>query len=363
MSLQPGRPWEATAPVVLEWQGGVQGHVRLLDQTRLPEQEVYLECRTVEEVHAAIRRLCVRGAPAIGLAAAYGFVLGIRQRFATGPFLHVVAEVSQLLRTARPTAVNLFWALERMEAAAREVEADDLESILRRLLQVAQDLQQAEAERCYRIAEHGVHLLTDGIGVLTHCNTGALATGAWGTALAPLFLAWERGKRFRVYVDETRPLLQGARLTAWELAKRGIPTTVMCDSAASVLMRAGQVQLVLVGADRIAANGDVANKIGTYGLALAARAHGIPLYVAAPTSSFDLGMADGTCIPIEVRAAEEVAYCGNRRTVPEGVAVYNPAFDVTPAPLISGIITERGIITPVNAASVAQALGELSSRT
>jgi methylthioribose-1-phosphate isomerase len=342
-----------TPPRTVAWIGDVEGHLRLIDQTLLPAQVAYRECRTVEEAWEAIRSLRVRGAPAIGIAAAYGVVLGMQPGQATrwsGDPLPRLHEVANHLRTSRPTAVNLFWALERMErrAAALWPIVGPIEW-LRLLLQEARAIEREDEAMCRAIGRVGAELIEPGQGVLTHCNAGGLATADYGTALAVLFTAAEQGKPIHVYADETRPLLQGARLTTWELLQRGIDVTLICDSMAAHVMKEGRVQLVIVGADRIAANGDTANKIGTYGVALAARAHGIPFYVAAPSSTFDLSLTNGSQIPIEERDPREVTHGFGRATAPEGVKVYNPAFDVTPARLIAGIITEKGLIGPVNA--------------
>jgi methylthioribose-1-phosphate isomerase len=330
-------------PRAVEWVGEADGFLRLIDQTRLPGELTYKDCRTPEEVWEAIKNLRVRGAPAIGVAAAYGVVLGVQQG-------RSAAEVSAYLRKSRPTAVNLFWALERMEhCAGKEGPPGDP---LGRLLREARAIEREDREMCRAIGLTGAGLIGEGQGVLTHCNAGALATAGSGTALAVIYAAWEQGRRFPVYADETRPLLQGARLTAWELRQAGIDVTLLCDSMAGQVMREGRVGLILVGADRIAANGDTANKIGTYGVAVLARAHGIPFYVAAPSSTFDLSLPTGDRIPIEQRDAREVTHGFDRATAPEGVRVYNPAFDVTPAELIAGIITERGIIRPVTAETI-----------
>jgi len=340
-------------PATLAWHGDDDGVLRLLDQTRLPLETVYRDCATVESVWEAIRMLRVRGAPAIGVAAAYGLCLGLRtHRTAPPDVFHArLVEVGRYLCECRPTAVNLAWAVRRATDAARAA-GPDPQAAWRALLETAHALARADAAACYRIGLHGAPLVPEGGGVLTHCNAGALATVAWGTALAPLYVAHAAGRRFRVYADETRPLLQGARLTAYELHAAGLDVTVLCDNAAADLMRRGAVQLVLVGADRIAANGDTANKIGTYSVALAARAHGVPLYVAAPTSTFDLSLPDGSAIPIEERPDDEIR-CGlGREVVPPGVPCWNPAFDVTPADLIAGLITERGIVRPVTAETV-----------
>jgi methylthioribose-1-phosphate isomerase len=300
----------------------------------------------------------VRGAPAIGVAAAYGVVLGMQvaeELSATARHARL-REVTDYLATSRPTAVNLFWALDRMRAAAGGCEALDTHTLLERLWTEARSIEQEDREMCAAIGGHGAALLGDGMGVLTHCNAGALATAGDGTALAVIFAAAAQGKRLHVYADETRPLLQGARLTAWELRQRGVPVTLICDSTAGWVMREGRVQAVVTGADRIAANGDAANKIGTYSVALLAKAHGIPFYVAAPSSTFDLSLPTGAEIPIEQRSSEEVTHAFGRQTAPDGINVYNPAFDVTPADCIAALITERGVIQPVTAASIAAAL-------
>ncbi|HEX5273014.1 MAG TPA: S-methyl-5-thioribose-1-phosphate isomerase [Gemmataceae bacterium] len=348
------------APRTIQWVGGISGFLRLIDQTLLPTRLEYRECRTVEEVWEAIKVLRVRGAPAIGVAAAYGAVLGVRQANCQ-TFVGVrdrLTEVADYLRTSRPTAVNLFWALGRME----EVFQDSDKFLAPRqltdmLLSEATAIEKEDRAMCRAIGAAGAPLIADGQGVLTHCNAGGLATADYGTALAVLFAAAEQGRRFRVYADETRPLLQGARLTAWELKQRGIDVTLICDNMAAQVMKEKRVQLVVVGADRIAANGDTANKIGTYGVALLAAAHGIPFYVAAPSSTFDLTLADGDGIPIEQRDPKEVTHGFGRQTAPDGVGVYNPAFDVTPARLIAGIVTEKGLISPVNEETVRATLG------
>jgi methylthioribose-1-phosphate isomerase len=339
-----------------------QGHVRLIDQTRLPTEFLRIECRAVPAVWEAIRSLRVRGAPAIGIAAAYGAVLGGQPALARGDdsgqsdeVRRGVREATGLLRTSRPTAVNLFWALDRIdrvlagEGTAREV--------LERVLDEAHAIAAEDKAMCRAIGSFGASLIAPGQGVLTHCNAGGLATADYGTALAVIFAAHEQGKGIEVFADETRPLLQGARLTAWELSRRQVPVTLICDNMAAQVMKEGKVQLVVVGADRIAANGDTANKIGTYGVAILAQAHAIPFYVAAPSSTFDLTIADGTAIPIEQRDPREITHGLGRQTAPDGVAVYNPAFDVTPARLIAGIITERGIIQPVNTRTIQAMLG------
>ncbi|HKD36085.1 MAG TPA: S-methyl-5-thioribose-1-phosphate isomerase [Pirellulales bacterium] len=340
----------AASLATLQWIGGVDGHLRLIDQTRLPEELIEIDCLDVEAVWEAIRSLRVRGAPAIGIAAAYGVCLGVQQakvesHEAFGPRFD---EVRRYLATSRPTAVNLFWALDRLaKLVERQRDRKTPAEILSLLLAEAHAILEEDRRICRAIGRHGAELLTDGQGVLTHCNAGGLATADYGTALAVFFSAHESGKRLHVYADETRPLLQGARLTAWELKERGIDVTLICDSMAAQVMREGRVQAVVTGADRIAANGDTANKIGTYGLALLAEAHDIPFYVAAPLSTFDLSIASGDQIPIEQRNPDEITHGFGRRTAPEGIGVYNPAFDVTPARLIRAIICERGLIEPV----------------
>jgi len=338
-------------PRTIAWIGDDNGHVRLLDQTLLPTEIVYLDCRTVEDIWEAIRKLRVRGAPAIGIAAAMGVVLGM-QSVSPDDALKRLREITAYLRTSRPTAVNLFWALERMEQTAARHAGESTESLNSILLREALAIENEDREMCRAIGRVGAALIQAGQGVLTHCNAGGLATADYGTALAVLFTASEQGKKFHVFADETRPLLQGARLTAWELQQRGIDVTLICDNMAAQVMKEGRVHVVIVGADRIAANGDTANKIGTYGVALLARAHGIPFYVAAPSSTFDLSIANGAAIPIEQRDPREITHGFGRQTAPDGIHVYNPAFDVTPAELIAAIITEKGLIQPVTEATI-----------
>ena len=349
-----------TPPATLEWIGGVDGHLRLIDQTLLPLELAWLDCRDAQTVFTAIRALQVRGAPAIGIAAAYGVCLGLQPATAISEadFFARLGHVSEYLATSRPTAVNLFWALERMKRAAEGWRGKAPPSeIVERLLAEARAIHEEDRQMCRAIGRHGAALLASNGGVLTHCNAGGLATADYGTALAVIFAAHESGKQIHVYVDETRPLLQGARLTAWELVQHGVPATLICDSMAAQVMREGRVQAVVTGADRIAANGDTANKIGTYGVAVLAAAHDIPFYIAAPTSTFDLTLASGDQIPIEQRAAEEITAGFGRRTAPEGIEVYNPAFDVTPSRLIRAIICERGIIQPVTAERIREVAG------
>ena len=342
----------APAPpfVTIEWVGGIQGHVRLLDQTLLPTKVKYRSCARLEQVWEAIRALRVRGAPAIGIAAAMGLVLGVRRSRAHSfeAFRGELAQAAERLAASRPTAVNLSWALRRMLRVADEHRRLPLAALKECLLREAVAVHQEDAAMCRAIGAHGAPLLPARGGVLTHCNAGALATGGAGTALAVITAAHAAGKALHVYADETRPLLQGARLTTWELMQAGVPVTLICDNMAAQVMREGRVRAVIVGADRIAANGDAANKIGTYGVAVLAKAHGLPFYVAAPTSTFDPSLATGAGIPIEQRGAAEVTEGFGRRTAPYGVAVYCPAFDVTPAKYIAAIITERGLIIRPN---------------
>ena len=328
----------------------------IIDQTLLPGACSEIRLDSLEAVWEAIKRLRVRGAPAIGVCAAFGVLVGLRESVArtTDEVLRAVDDAAAYLATSRPTAVNLFWALDRMKRVAHEA-ARSLrdETLLARMEEEAVAICEEDRRLCRAIGRHGAPLITEGAGVLTHCNAGGLATADYGTALAVMFRAQEEGRRFRVYADETRPLLQGARLTAWELMQAGIDVTLICDNMAGQVMREGKIDLVVVGADRIAANGDTANKIGTYSVALLARSHGIPFYVAAPYSTFDLTLETGDSIPIEQRDPAEITCGFGAPTAPEGVKVYNPAFDVTPAELIAGIITERGILRPPFAESVA----------
>jgi len=339
----------AKTVATLRWIGGTDGHLVLIDQTLLPVEFREIECRTVETAWEAIKSLRVRGAPAIGVAAAYAVCLGIQsvRGGSVAEFFARLAEVCAYLATSRPTAVNLFWALDRMRRTGEGLRGKaDVDEIATRLLDEARAIEAEDRRMCRAMGRFGAELLTDGAGVLTHCNAGGLATADYGTALAVIFAAHESGKRLHVYADETRPLLQGARLTAWELMNRGIETTLICDSMAAQVMRERKVASVIVGADRIAANGDTANKIGTYGVAVLAEHHGIPFYVAAPSSTFDFSIASGAEIPIEHRHPDEVTHGFGRQTAPAGVGVYNPAFDVTPAALIAAFVTERGVIRP-----------------
>ena len=330
----------------VEWKDGA---VRLLDQSRLPESVEFLDCRDVETVAQAIRELKVRGAPAIGVTAAMGVALGA-QSIVTADydvFAKALLVICDRLAATRPTAVNLFWAIERMKEKLAVLRREPVESIKAALMKESQLILDEDIALCKAMGQHGARLIQDGQTVLTHCNAGALATAGYGTALGVIRAAWEQGKKIQVIADETRPVLQGARLTAWELMRDNIPVTLITDNMAGSLMRQGKIHLCVVGADRIAANGDVANKIGTYSVAVLAKAHGIPFYVAAPYSTIDLKTKSGADIPIEQRNPLEVTTIhGSHPVAPKGVAVYNPAFDVTPAELIAGIITERGVFKP-----------------
>ncbi len=343
-------------PETIEWENG---RLKMIDQTKLPTQLLYIYCDTVEDVWDAIKQLKVRGAPAIGIAAAFGVLVALRDyRAATSDELIAkVDKVASYLASARPTAVNLAWAVERMRSVAHEMKNHAPEQIIEALTEEALLIHNEDRDLCQKIGQHGMKLIRSGSTVLTHCNAGALATGGIGTALAPVFFAHADGKKVSVIADETRPLLQGARLTAWELMQAGIDVTLICDNMAAQVMKEKKVDLVITGADRIAANGDVANKIGTYGVAVLAKAHGIPFYVAAPSSTFDLSLRTGAEIPIEQRSPDEVTEGLGKRTAPDNVNVYNPAFDVTPARLVAGLITEKGIIRPPYRRNIAAALG------
>jgi methylthioribose-1-phosphate isomerase len=328
--------------------------IRLLDQTLLPREERYLEIHTVEELAEAIRMLRVRGAPLIGIAAAMGVAVAVGERGsgkAGRDSLRRVREMCKVLAATRPTAVNLQWALDRMRRRA-ELAVERGEELHPALVQEANAIWEEDRRMCDRIGELGATLLPAGATVCTVCNAGALATGGIGTALAPIYVQHQAGGKPHVIVPETRPLLQGSRLTAWELSRAGVPVTLIADGMIASRLRLGDVRAVLVGADRIAANGDVANKIGTYGLALAARAHGIPFYVAAPTSTIDTASPNGAAIPIEQRASDEVTGWLGQASAPAGVGVWNPAFDVTSADLVTAIITDRGIVAPKDVARV-----------
>ena len=347
----------------VKWVGGIDGVLEMIDQRLLPTEFVMLKVRSVEQLHEAIRTLAVRGAPAIGVAAAYGPVLALQWLAGGKDFAEAfdcVLKTCDYLATSRPTAVNLFWALDRIRAKAKEVASNPQAAALQlaeAILVEANAICAEDIEMCRRIGANGEQFIRDGFGVLTHCNAGALATAGQGTALSVLFEAQKKGKRFEVYADETRPLLQGARLTAWELQRAGIQVTVICDNMAGFLMKQGKIQAVVTGADRIAANGDTANKIGTYSVSVLAKHHVIPFYIAAPSSTFDLSLASGDQIPIEERNASEVTWIGDKHVAPENVGVYNPAFDVTPAQNIAAIITERGVIEKPNENRIRKLLG------
>ncbi len=341
-----------TVPRTIEWvskaKGAlIPGYVRLIDQTQLPLDLEYVETADIEIIWNSIKTLKVRGAPAIGIAAAMGVAATIQDSKAEGQsLLAEVGAAADYLATSRPTAVNLFWALERMRRVAFDNADMEPHAFKRRLVQEAMAIRDEDAAMCRAIGRHGAALLKDGDTVLTHCNAGGLATAEFGTALAPIYTATEEGKHVAVYADETRPLLQGSRLTAWELMQAGVDVTVICDNMAAQVMKEGRIDAVMVGSDRIAANGDTANKIGTYAVALAAKAHGIPFYVLAPTSTIDFGTPTGDEIPIEERGDEEITEGFGKRTAPENAKVYSPAFDVTPAELITAIICEHGIARP-----------------
>ncbi|HEY8551126.1 MAG TPA: S-methyl-5-thioribose-1-phosphate isomerase [Vicinamibacterales bacterium] len=331
----------------IEWQGDA---VVMVDQRKLPGKEIYVRCRSANEVAKAIKTMVIRGAPAIGVAAAMGLALGVRKSTATGT-RQLMAEFLRQCDTmaaTRPTAVNLFWAIDRMkrrftELARAGASVDDIRT---QLEAEAMAIHDEDVASCRALGAHGATLVPQTASILTHCNAGALATAGYGTALGVIRAAAEAGKSVRVLADETRPFLQGARLTAWELVKDGIDTTVITDNMAGHLMKQGLIDLVVVGADRIAANGDTANKIGTYSVAVLAKEHGIPFYVAAPLSTIDLDTPDGSGIPIEERPAREVTHVGTAQLTPDGAAIRNPAFDVTPARFITAIVTEKGVCRP-----------------
>jgi methylthioribose-1-phosphate isomerase len=332
--------------------------VVMIDQRKLPASEVYVTCRTAQEVAKAIKTMVIRGAPAIGVAAAMGLALGMKRSKASGTrqFTTEFQKLCDLMAATRPTAVNLFWAIEKMKAAFAEAAQGgaSVEDLKQRLEAEARRIHDEDVESCRQMGHHGASLVPEDARILTHCNAGALATAGYGTALGVIRAASEQGKRVVVMADETRPFLQGARLTAWELVRDGIDTTVITDNMAGAMMRLGHVDLVVVGADRIAANGDVANKIGTYSVAVLAREHGIPFYVAAPISTVDLATSDGSGIPIEERPSREVTHVGPSRLTPDGAHIRNPAFDVTPAKYVTAIVTERGIARAPFEESLAQ---------
>jgi methylthioribose-1-phosphate isomerase len=326
----------------LEW---TDKGVRFIDQTKLPTEEVYVTCKTHEQVADVIRNMVVRGAPAIGVAAAMGIALGVNNSKAetTGDLKRDFDAICDLISKTRPTAVNLFWAIRRMQEKFERIRIRPIPQIKRELTEEAQRMHAEDVAANQAMGRHGAALMPNDGGVLTHCNAGALATAGYGTALGVIRAAVEQGKKIHVYADETRPFLQGSRLTAWELMKDGIPTTVISDNMAGAMMKQGKIGAIVVGADRIAANGDVANKIGTYTVAILAKEHGIPFYVAAPISTVDMACPDGDGIPIEQRNGKEVTHIAGKQMVPDGVAVENPAFDVTPGKYVAAIITERGV--------------------
>ena len=331
----------------IEWQGDT---IVMVDQRKLPAQEIYVRCRNAQEVAKAIRTMVIRGAPAIGVAAAMGLALGMRKSSAKGTkqFAVEFQKTCDMMASTRPTAVNLFWAIERMKRTFSEgaLAGASPEELADRLEKEARAIHDEDVANCRTMGAFGAALVPDGARVLTHCNAGALATAGYGSALGVIRAAVEQGKKVAVFADETRPFLQGARLTAWELVREGISTTVITESMAGPLMRAGEVDLVVVGADRIAANGDTANKIGTYTVAVLAHEHKVPFYVAAPLSTIDLATPDGDRIPIEERDQREVSHLGASRLTPIGAKIRNPAFDITPHRYITGIVTERGVFKP-----------------
>ena len=339
------------------WRGNSDGHLEILDQTQLPTQITHVVCKDVPTVVEAIQSLRVRGAPAIGIAGAYGMVLAIHQAIhleeSSEKKIAYIQRRAEDLATSRPTAVNLRWAIQRIESLILNAGKNpDFSELSKAVLDEAKRIQKEDQRLCEKIGEYGASILPDG-DLLTHCNTGALATGGIGTALGVIVTAWAQGRRFHVFADETRPLLQGARLTAWELTQRNIPVTVLADAAAAHLLKTGLIGCCIVGADRITANGDTANKIGTYGLALLAKAHNVPFFIAAPSTTFDLTLQTGDEIPIEERDENEILQPFGFQSTPATARGFNPAFDVTPADLITAIITERGIIKNVTRETVA----------
>jgi methylthioribose-1-phosphate isomerase len=351
----------------LKWVGGIDGFLELIDQRRLPGEFVKLQCKDIEQLFEAIKTLAVRGAPAIGVAAGFGLCLAMQK---LNDFADLTQALSHLekagdyLATARPTAVNLFWAMDRIKnrvSGNQGIRTSGNQTSLREaVLAEAHAIYQEDVDMCRRIGQNGEKFIKDGDGILTHCNAGALATAGQGTALSVMFEAHKKGRKFAVYADETRPLLQGARLTTWELKQAGIDVVLICDNMAAYLMKQGKINAVITGADRIAANGDTANKIGTYSLAVLAKEHGIPFYIAAPSSTFDLTIKSGAEIPIEERAADEVTSFAKTKIAPDGIDVYNPAFDVTDASLITAIITEKGVIEKPNNGNITEHMQDIS---
>jgi methylthioribose-1-phosphate isomerase len=350
----------------VKWVGGVDGFLELIDQRRLPGEFVKVQCRDVEQLYEAIKTLTVRGAPAIGVCAAYGLVLATQKLTAADDLkraLAVLARSCEYLASSRPTGANLSWALDRVRRKAEEfakrgagANSFAIGGLREVVLGEANTIYQEDVDMCRRIGQNGERFIKQGAGILTHCNAGALATAGHGTALSVMFEAHKKGRKFKVYVDETRPMLQGARLTTWELKQAGINVVLICDNMAGWLMKQGHISVVITGADRIAANGDTANKIGTYSLSVLAKQHSIPFYIAAPSSTFDLNIKSGEHIPIEQRAAEEVVTFAKTQIAPDGINVYNPAFDVTEAQDITAIITERGVIEKPTAGKIAEHL-------
>ncbi len=344
---------KAAIPTI-EWEGRRDGRMKIIDQTLLPGELKFLYCDDIETVWKAIKELKVRGAPAIGIAAAMGAYVGIKDvdtdDFAV--FWEKLTEITDYLRTSRPTAVNLFWALERMEHVAQAYSHEPVETIKHMLFEEALEILEEDRDSSKAIGRFGAELVPKGGTVLTYCNAGGLATGGYGTALAVIYAAQKAGKRIKVYACETRPLLQGARLTSWELLHHGLDVTLICDNMVAHTMAKKKIDLVVVGADRIAANGDAANKIGSYGLAIIAKEHGVPFYVAAPLSTFDLNIPSGSHIPIEERPSYEVTTLGGQWIAPNGIKVSNPAFDVVPTRLIAAIITEKGVISKPNSSKI-----------
>ncbi|MBN2182264.1 MAG: S-methyl-5-thioribose-1-phosphate isomerase [Sedimentisphaerales bacterium] len=347
----------------LEWIGGIDGFLEIVDQRKLPADFVKLKCRDVETLFEAIKTLAVRGAPALGVCAAYGLVLSLQKSSDSDDprrELEILSRYARYLASSRPTAVNLFWALERIQATAQKFVDDRPDATTKALretiLAEANAVCREDVDMCRRIGENGEKFINEGDGILTHCNAGALATAGQGTALSVLFEAHKNKKKFRVYACETRPLLQGARLTAWELKQAGIDVTIICDNMAGWMMKQSKINTVITGADRIAANGDTANKIGTYSLSILAREHGLPFYIAAPSSTFDLSIKSGKEILIEQRAAEEITQFARTQIAPPGVGACNPAFDVTEAGDITAIITEKGVIEKPDSGSILRLL-------
>ncbi len=348
----------------IEWCGNERGYLKIIDQTLLPTKLKHLRLKTVAQVYHAIKTLQIRGAPAIGIAAAYGVFLGIRNIRTKNleKFYLTLANVSSYLFKTRPTAVNLKWALERIKTITLNHRAKPIQIIKQLILKEAHQILKEDIIMCRQLGKYGARFIKNNYGVLTHCNAGSLATGGSGTALAAIYQAQKNGKKFSVYATETRPLLQGARLTSWELSQSRINVTLLCDNMVGKLMSEGKINLVLVGADRIACNGDTANKIGTYQLALLAHYHRIPFYIIAPSSTFDLKIKNGSMIPVEYRHHREVSHIKNQAISPKGIKVYNPAFDITPAKYITAIIMEKSVIRPPYQKNISKCLAETRKR-